>query len=572
MGGKNCKSYSIKDRRHKNEANISSKQEKMEEVIVEGVVCKVEDINENEMKLLPIGDQGQKILLIKQNGELHAIGTKCTHYGALLHTGALGEGRVRCPWHGACFNIKTGDIEDFPGLDSLPCYKVSVDNGQVKVQAKQKDLAANKKIKEFVTCQIDNSKVAVVVGGGPAGATCVDNLRQEGFTGRIVLICKEPVLPYDRVKVSKIMDFDIEKSLLRPQFFYDERKIETKLNVEATELIPSKKIIKLSNGENLKYDHVFLATGSKARTLSIPGSNLQNIFVSRNYDDAQTTFKKLSKDKNVVILGLSFIGMEVAAYCVGKVKSVTIVGNDSVPLKPVFGLEIGERAKQGHEAKGVQFIFNQTIAKLLSSDEKQVSHVELTDGTVLPADIVVLGIGAIFYTDWLKSSGIEMLENGAIVVDKYLKTNIDNVYAGGDIAYAPVFSSNNESKTIGHFALAQYHGQIAASNICGKNTELRTVPFFWSALLGNNYRYAGSGQAEKIKIYGSLESFKFFAYHINNGKVVAMSSVGTDPIVSDFANYLYEGKTLTEKEIEHNPIGWMKNKPLAVLKIISKNE
>lgn len=92
---------------------------------IEGVVCKQEDINENEMKMLPLGDNNEgKILLIKQKGELHAIGTKCTHYGALLHTGALGEGRVRCPWHGACFNIKTGDIEDYPGLDSLPCYKV----------------------------------------------------------------------------------------------------------------------------------------------------------------------------------------------------------------------------------------------------------------------------------------------------------------------------------------------------------------------------------------------------------------------------------------------------------------
>lgn len=101
---------------------ISGSQEQND--YVESVVCKREDINENEMKLLPLGDNEGKILLIKQKGKLHAIGTKCTHYGALLHTGALGEGRVRCPWHGACFNIKTGDIEDYPGLDSLPCYKV----------------------------------------------------------------------------------------------------------------------------------------------------------------------------------------------------------------------------------------------------------------------------------------------------------------------------------------------------------------------------------------------------------------------------------------------------------------
>lgn len=483
----------------------------MEEEIVEGVVCKEEDINENEMKLLPLGDEG-KILLIKQKGELHAIGTKCTHYGALLHTGALGEGRVRCPWHGACFNIKNGDIEDYPGLDSLPCYKVTVDNGQVKVQAKRKDLTSNRRAIDFSSCGLKSADVVVVVGGGPAGTTCADTLRQEGYTGRIIFVCKEPVLPYDRVKVSKIMDFDIEKNYLRSQAFYEKRKIQVLLNTEATELNTAENTIKLSNGDNVKYDYVFLATGSKARTLTIPGSNLKNIFVSRTHSDAQMTFNALSKDKNVVILGLSFVGMEVAAYCVDKVASVTIVGNDNVPLKPVFGEEIGARAKKEHESKGVKFIVNKSISKFLSNDGENVNQVELTDGTILPADIVVLGIGAIFNTEWLKNSGLDMLDNGAVVVDKYLRTNVNNVYAGGDIAHAPVFALGNEKQSIGHYALAHYHGKVAATNISGRDMEVRTVPYFWSALLGKNYRYAGKNKiGNKNNLFAGLNvSFFFF--------------------------------------------------------------
>lgn len=113
------------------DTTLSSKESS--EQYVESVVCKVDDLKDNEMKVFEIGEDG-KILLVKQNGQFNAVGTKCTHYGAPLVNGALGDGRVRCPWHGACFNLKTGDIEDFPGFDSLPCYKVSVsEKGEVKV-------------------------------------------------------------------------------------------------------------------------------------------------------------------------------------------------------------------------------------------------------------------------------------------------------------------------------------------------------------------------------------------------------------------------------------------------------
>ncbi|XP_018343990.1 PREDICTED: apoptosis-inducing factor 3-like isoform X1 [Trachymyrmex septentrionalis] len=531
---------------------------------VEEVVCKQEDINENEMKMLPLGSTEKKILLIKQNGELHAVGTRCTHYGALLNTGALGEGRVRCPLHGACFNIKTGDIEDYPGLDSLPCYKVRVDkSGLVHVKAKCKELYNNRRIKDMSARDPESIKTVVIVGGGPSGATCAESLRQEGFTGRIIMICRENIIPYDRIKVSKKLNFDVHSATLRSPSFYNEHDIETKLGVKAIDLDTTGNIVKLSNNENFMYNYLFVCTGSKPRTLNIPGVNLSNIFVLRNYTDSQGVYAVLSPEKHVVILGLGFIGMEAAAYCVDKCASVTVIGRETVPLNAIFGKVIGNRIKKELEAKGVKFIFENNIKQFIPKEREEnvLAKVELTDGQILSADIVIVGIGSTFYTDWMKTSSVTMRDDGSIPVNKHLRTNVENIYAGGDIAYAPILGSDDTFAAIGHYSLAHYHGKIAALNICGKETSLKTVPFFWTNLLGKSYRYAGFGKPTNIKIHGSLDKLEFFAYYLKGGKVIAISSVNADPVVADFANSLYEGKTLTEEEINTDPFGWMRTKP-----------
>lgn len=567
MGASNCKGLLPGSSRvTPDKSSKTGKPEKYD--YIEDVVCKETDINENEMKLLPLGDAGKKILLIKQKGQLHAIGTKCTHYGALLHTGALGDGRIRCPWHGACFNIKTGDIEDYPGLDSLPCYKVNVDEtGLVHVKASHKDLDLNRRLKKM--CEVDarNETTVVIVGGGPAAATCAESLRQEDFTGKIIMICKENVLPYDRVKVSKVLDFNVEQAALRPQSFYNDHNIQVKLGVEASGLNTNENFVVLSNNDKLIYNYLFICTGSKARMLDVPGKDLSNIYVVRNYTDSHDIHSKLSTTKHIIICGLGFIGMEVAAYCVDKCASVTIVGKGTVPLQTVFGTEIGNRIKQEFEEKGVKFIFENSIAQFVAKEDNAntIGSVILTNGTVLPADVAIIGIGTTFYTDWMKDSPIDMLQDGSVRANKYLKTNIENVYVGGDVAYAPLFNSHSSSAAIGHYPLAHYHGKIAALNICAKSTELNSVPFFWTTLFGKSYRYAGYGKPDKVKIYGSLENLELFAYYIKDGKVIAMSSVAADPVVSDFANFLYEGNSLTEEMIDKNPFGWIRNKPKNLL-------
>lgn len=484
-------------------------------------------------------------------------GTKCSHYGALLHTGALGKGRIRCPWHGACFSIETGDIEEFPGMDAIPCYNVKVEKGLVKVRARKSELEANKRVKSMMKRDPADDRTFVVVGGGPSAAICAETLRQH-FAGRIVMICKEKTVPYDRIKVSKTLDFDLKKSQLRTQQFYEDNHIETMLNVEATNLSPTIKEVTLSNGYKIKYDKIYIATGSKARMAPIPGADLKNIFTLRDYEDSMQVFKLLAPEKHVVVLGVSFIGLEAAASCVTKVAKVSVIGRDNVPLKPVFGEEIGARIMKMCQENNVAFVMNSGIMRCIGNEEGELESVELNDGTILKADVLIMGVGTSFYTDFLKESGVEINRNGSIDTNQHLETNVPDVFVGGDIANAPIFSSNNEKAAIGHYGLAQYHGKIAALNMAGKETELKAVPYFWSLLFGKSIRYAGYGKPKTIHIDGDLEGLKFLAFYFDeNGIVISMASCGRDPVVSQFAEYLSQGMLLYKTDIQKDPLGWI---------------
>lgn len=522
---------------------------------IEKDVCAVGDIKENEMKQFSL-DEDSKILLIKQNGELSAIGTKCSHYGALLSTGALGEGRVRCPWHGACFNIKTGDIEDFPGQDSIPCYKVNVVQGQVRVRAKKSDLVANKRLKDMVKRDPSNQRCFVVIGGGPSGGIAVETLRQEGFTGRIVLVCKENYLPYDRVKVSKAMDFDIHKTEFRTMAFYEEYDIEAMTGVEVTHVNSGQKTVTLSNGYIIKWDKLYIATGSKASKARVPGADLKNVMTMRDYVDAAYVTSLISADKHVVCLGLSFVGLESAAYLVNKVAKVTVVGRDTVPLRHSFGPDVGGRVQRMFEEKKIEFKLGNGIKRCIATNGV-LTAVELNNGEVLKCDICIMGVGSSFFTKFLEGSGVNVNKDGSVDTNEYLQTNVPDIYVGGDIANSPVYSMGQKRATIGHYPLAQYHGRMAAINMVGRPTVIQAVPYFWTVLFGKSFRYTGHGVPHETQIIGSVEELKYVAVDYNKeGRVVGMSSCQRDPIVSQFAEYLALGKTLTKLDIAANPFGW----------------
>ncbi|XP_050316077.1 apoptosis-inducing factor 3-like isoform X2 [Anthonomus grandis grandis] len=539
------------------ETDRSSQNEKQaDSEFLEGVVCQIQDLKENEMKTVELEEH--KVLLVKQNGKISALGSKCTHYGAPLVSGALGDGRIRCQWHGACFNLETGDIEDFPGMDSLPCYKVTVEDGNVKVRAKRAELISNKRVKSLGKKSHFTRERFVVIGGGPSGATAVEALRQEGFTGEIDFVMKENYLPYDRVKVSKQMDFDIIKAQFRDDQFYKNHDINVLKGVAATAVDTSNKSVSLSNGQEIKYDKLYIATGCNPRKPPCPGNTAKNVCIFKDYEDAAYVYPKLTPETEVVVVGSSFIGMEAASYVVNKVKSVTVIGRGAVPFRSSWGNRIGAAILKMFEGKGVKYVANSGIKTINENEQGAVSSVELTDGTILKCDFLFCGIGSNFATDFLEGSGINVRPDGSVEVNEYLQTNIADVYVGGDIAYAPVWSHHNQKSAIGHYGLAQYHGRSAALNMIGKPTPIKAVPYFWTMLFGKGFRYAGHGKYDDIVYAGDVEELKFMAFFLDGDEVIAVLSCGMDPLVSKFAELLAQDKKLYRADLKDDPLAWTK--------------
>ncbi|XP_051891917.1 apoptosis-inducing factor 3-like [Pristis pectinata] len=284
--------------------------------------------------------ENQKLLLIKSNGEFSAIGHLCTHYGAPLVKGVLSNGKVRCARHGACFNIKTGDIEEYPTLDGVQCYPVKVQNGKVIISASAKALEANRRIKTMVTPSPSIKTVILLIGGGPASLICAETLRQEFYAGRIIIATKEQHLPYDRTKLSKNLDISIESILLRKSEFYSTYGIEVLTNKEAISVNTGKRRVGFKDGTSQQYDYLLIATGCIPRKLSCPGADLENVFSLYAPEDANK-IHELSNEKDVVIVGSSFIGMEITWYLINKAKSVSVIGTSKVPFQDVLGKDVG---------------------------------------------------------------------------------------------------------------------------------------------------------------------------------------------------------------------------------------
>ncbi|ESO97239.1 hypothetical protein LOTGIDRAFT_214061 [Lottia gigantea] len=519
------------------------------------LLCNVDDIQDGGMKEVEI--DGNKILLVQECEQYYAVGGKCSHYGAPLANGSLCKGVVRCPWHGACFDVKTGDIEDFPGLDSLPTYQVVVKSGKIYLKDGG-NLASTKRVKSMCRQNADNRKTFILIGGGPASVVCSETLRQEGFTGRIVIISKEPTLPYDRPKLSKAMDSKPEAIALRNEEFYKNYDIEIKKGHEVVSVDVKSKTVQLYDRKKLSFDSLFIATGGKPRSLPIKGVDLQNVFTLRTPADAKKIYEA-AQGKHVVVIGSSFIGLEVASCLAGKVKSLSVVDMIQVPFQKILGQRIGQVFQKLHEDKGVKFHLNAGLEEL-KGREGVLTDVVLKDKTKLSADVCILGVGVVPGTGFLKGSGIELSDRGFVSVNQNLETNIKDVYAGGDIVEFPLFITPDNSKVnIQHWQMAHQHGRVGGRNMAGIKTDIKSVPYFWTVMYGKSVRYTGYGVGfDDVIIHGDLEAPKFAAFYTKGDNVVAVASLAYDPIVSQAAQLLTQGEQIKKSEIKDDPNTWTK--------------
>ncbi|XP_048468596.1 apoptosis inducing factor mitochondria associated 4 isoform X2 [Rhincodon typus] len=524
------------------------------EAVFEKEVCLASEMQDNEMREVEINNH--KLLLIKTNGEFSAIGHLCTHYGSQLVNGVLSRGRVRCPRHGACFNVKTGDIEEFPCLDGLQSYKTKVQDGKVIVFTTTAALDLNRRTQNMVTQSLANKNVILLLGGGPASLVCAETLRQEGYTGRIILATKEMYLPYDRPKLSKALNISIESILLRKPEFYSTYGIEVLTNKEATSVNTKKRKVSFKDGTKQYYDNLLLATGSIPRMLGCLGADLGNICLLRSLDDANR-INELATAKNIIIVGSSFIGMEIAACLVEKASSVSVVGTSEVPYQHVLGTEIGKTIMKAFELEGVKFYMTDHVIEL-RGENGLLKEAALASGKVLPADMCVVGIGVTPATNYLHGSQIKTDPKGTVMVDEYMETNVDGVFAAGDVTSFPLPLHKNQKVNIGHWQLAHKQGYIAALNMQKKKIAINTVPFFWTFFFGKSLRYAGySAGFEEVIIQGNKDELKFVAFYIKEDKVVAVASLNYDPVVAQVAEVLASGKTISKHEAQDEQMPWL---------------
>lgn len=349
-------------------------------------------------------------------------------------------------------------------------------------------------------------------------------LREEGYEGRVVLVGEELHLPYERPPLSKEYlrgEVAFEQALVRAFDFYAEHDIETRLGVRAVRLDPAARIVELADGERLEYEKVLIATGARNRRPDIAGLALEGVFDLRTVDDADRIRAEARPGRKAVVVGMGFIGSEVAASLRQLEVEVAVVAPGSAPLERLLGEEVGGVLAEIHREKGVELLFGDSVDAFEGSN--RVERVVTRAGRTIECDFAVIGVGVEPAVELAAATGVE-LDNG-IVVDEYCRTSVEGVYAAGDVAnhYHPVFERRIR---VEHWDNALKHGPAAARNMLGKDEPYEDIPWFWSDQYDTNLQYAGFHTSwDELVVRGSLEERSFVAFYCTAGRVLAAVAV-----------------------------------------------
>ena len=455
---------------------------------------------------------GQTLILVRDGDSVRAFEGKCPHAGAPLAKGAVCNGKIVCPWHKAQFSLADGALLDPPALDGLASFRTEIRGDAVFVDP-GKRMPATAAPRPGTT-----DRQVVLLGAGAAGAACASALREFGFDGRITLVGKEPDPPYDRTALSKFVleggKTPDEVTPLRPADFYLDRRIE-RVEAEVTRLDVAQRTVSLADGRSLGFTDVLVATGGTPKPLDIDGHDLAGVFTLRSKADSARIVEHAQKGGRAVILGGSFIGLEAASALRKRGLEVTIVSPEPIPFAKQFGERIGTMFRQLHEANGVTFHAETKATRLTGTTS--VANVLLENGTVLPADLVLVGIGVGPATGFVVS--IDLADDGGIPVDAAMAAR-PGIYAAGDVAHFPL---DGQPTRIEHWRLAQQHARVAARAIVGEPARYDGVPFFWTYHYGNRFEYLGHAtEWDDVIVEGSLEDQDFVALLVAAGKVAGV--------------------------------------------------
>jgi apoptosis-inducing factor 3 len=458
---------------------------------------------------------GEAVLLVRQGGEVFAVAAACTHYGGPLAEGLVRDGQVRCPWHHAAFDVRTGEAVRPPALQPLGCRAVERQGSRIVV-GKALPPPPPRPSRSGV-------ESVVIVGAGAAGNAAAETLRREGYAGPVTMIGAEPGVPVDRPNLSKdyLAGTASEDWLpLRSAAFYSEQRIELLPGIRATGLDTRARRVVLSDGTGRSYGALLLATGADAIRLPIPGAEGPHVHTLRSLADCRGIIAQATGARGALVIGASFIGLEVAAALRTRGLEVHVVAPEARPLERILGPELGDFVRALHEEHGVRFHLRHTPATI---GDRSVT---LDDGTVLPADLVVVGVGVRPAVALAEQAGLR-LDRG-VLVDEYLETSAPGVYAAGDVARWPDPRTGTPVR-IEHWVVAERQGQVAARNILGARERFRAVPFFWSQHYDVPVNYVGHAEGwDRLEVAGSIAGRDCLVAYRVAGRISAVASLQRD--------------------------------------------
>jgi NADPH-dependent 2,4-dienoyl-CoA reductase/sulfur reductase-like enzyme/nitrite reductase/ring-hydroxylating ferredoxin subunit len=469
-----------------------------------------------EAAMIEVELDGQKLVLVRQGGQIYALAGTCPHAGAPLAEGVLHAGRIICPWHKAAFCARTGEMLEPPALDPLARFEVRVENDRILVTPSTPQAAPP---------GVADTRLFAIIGAGAAAAMAAQTLRQEGFTGRIVLIDDENRVPYDRTVLSKYFlsgEHGAEKSPLQSQAYYRGHGIERRTaRVERVDI--ADKRITTSHGEVIQFDAALIATGATPKLPPMPGITLRNVFILRTRHDAEAILAQAERSQKAVVYGAGFISMEVAASLRERGLDVTLVAREQTPLDGKLGFQAGQVLRNLHESKGVTFRMGRTVDAM--EGDEAVRRVVLDNGDAIETDLVVVGLGVTPAADCL--ADIYRNKDGGVDVDAHLRI-AGEVFAAGDIASFPLFG-DGERVRVEHWRVAEQHGRIAALNMLGKAQPYTQVPVFWTIQYMKRVDYIGhASDWDDVVIHGDLKQPQFLIYYIKDGRVLAAAGLDRD--------------------------------------------
>lgn len=460
-----------------------------------------------------------QVLLVRRGTEVFAVSATCTHYGGPLVDGLVADATVRCPWHHACFDLRTGEALRAPAFNPLACWAVEQRDGRIfvseklKRKAPQPRSAGSGKVPEKI----------VIVGGGAAGFAAAEMLRRREFQGSIVMLSDDQSVPVDRPNLSK--DYLAGKApedwiSLRGEKFYSKNDIDLRLNTKAVDIDLRSREVVLADEGRIPYHRLLIATGAEPVRLTIPGADLPHVHTLRSLADCQAIIKLAATPSRAIVLGASFIGLEVAAALRARDIEVHVVAPEKRPMERVLGPQMGDFIRALHEENGVVFHLENTATSI---DSKKM---KLSSGGTLAADFVVAGIGVRPRTALAERAGL-VVDHG-IVVDALLETSEPGIFAAGDIARWPDPHSG-ENIRVEHWVVAERQGQTAALNMLGHGEKFVAVPFFWSQHYDVPINYVGhAGQWDEIAVDGDIAAKDCLLRFKRQRRTLAVASIFRD--------------------------------------------